>query len=216
MSKSRPMIKKLLFFFAITLCCFETQAQVVSLTLNLGSENLSSDNLEVDQTAEDNGAVIDYLNSNSKSLNFRYYTRTKWAFRLGAEIDEIDYQFGSLVDSFQEATRTDIVALFGFEKHFVLGGWIDIYPGVVFPVTFTGDETTSGDAFSQLSVQDIFASPGVVLGTNVKLLKVLRLGLEADMTYDNFKADIIGAESFNDIKVSDLDFNLYATIGVAF
>lgn len=204
-------MKKILFVLT-ALCFFGFQAntQVVSLTFNYGSANLSTDKIDTD------AAIIDYLKSSTNSLNFRYYTRTRWAVRLGAEVDEIDYRFGSIVDSFQEATRKDYVALFGFEKHFVLADWIDIYPGVVFPVTFTGEESVKGEPASQLSVQEVFASPGVVLGTNFKLLKVLRLGIEADMTYDNFKADIIGAQAFNDIQVSDLDFNLYATLGIAF
>jgi len=213
MYKARPMIKKALFLAALCFIGFQADAQIVSLTYNYGTSFLSNDNIE---TNTDN-PVLDYLgSSNTNSLNFRYYTRTKWAFRLGVEVDEIDYRFGTIIDSFQEATRTDLVALLGFEKHFVLAGWIDIYPGVVFPITFTGDEMLAGEPLSEFSVPDFFASPGVVLGTNIKLLKVFRLGIEADMTYDNFKADIIGAESLNDIKVSDLDFNLYATLGLAF
>lgn len=204
------MLKRLLVLVFLCLFGLTANAQIFGLTFNYGSANLSKDIINAGD------AEIQYLKNTTNSLNARFYTRTRWAFRLGAEIDEIDYQFGSIVDSFQEASRTDLVALVGFEKHFMLAGFIDIYPGVVFPITFTGEEELAGEPLSQLSVQDVFASPGLVLGTNLKLLKILRLGLEADMTYDNFKADIIGAQAFNDIKVSDLDFNLYATIGIAF
>jgi len=204
------MLKRLLVLVFIGLFGLTANAQIFGLTFNYGSANLSTDFIDSDDVE------LQYLQNTTNSLNARFYTRTRWAFRLGAEVDEINYQFGSIVDSFQEASRTDLVALLGFEKHFMLAGFIDIYPGVVFPITFTGEEELAGEPLSQLSVQDVFASPGIVLGTNLKLLKILRVGLEADMTYDNFKADIIGAQAFNDIKVSDLDFNLYATIGVAF
>ena len=209
-------LKKLLSstFLLFALIGFtQVQAQRVSATVNLSSFNIN----EVAAP----GTQIDYAGSTSISANLRYFTKNKWAYRVGAGLDNLNYTVGDGVDTNYDAVRQDLKGIFGIEKHFGLGESIDIYPGVYVPIIVVGDDNIKNSFFANnidnITNGGVRSGLGVVLGANVKLLKILRVGVEFDASYDNFSNGV--RNGFNEkslVPVKGINHKTAFTLGVAF
>ncbi|MEO1450066.1 MAG: hypothetical protein AAFV07_11095 [Bacteroidota bacterium] len=114
------------------------QAQKFSATLNLSGFN-------VDRISAPN-TQIDYAGSSSVSANFRIYSENKWAIRAGAGIDNLRFSVDNLdVDTDYSGRRQDMKGILGLEKHFIIGDFLDIYPGAYVPIIVVGDNILSNN-----------------------------------------------------------------------
>ena len=162
------------------------QAQKFSATLNYNNKDKSN----VSTTNGD----IEELKSANLSLNARYYTSSKFAFRAGVGVENLNYsvdtQSGLTTDF--ESKRKNLQGLVGLEWHPTLVSAIDIYPGLYVPVTVVGDDLLNTN-IDNLADGGFNAGLGAVLGANVKFLKVFRVGVELDARYQNVKEATVGA-----------------------
>lgn len=193
----------------LILAVFSTAfAQRVSITANISKFNIDK--------IEDEVADIDYAGSTSLTANLRLYTRNKWAFRVGAGLDNLNYSVNGNLTTDYKAKRDDLKGIFGIEKHFVIGKWLDIYPGAFVPVVITGDDIIENN-LDNIENGDLRAGLGVLLGGNVSVLKFLRLGVEFDATYDNFKNQVRqSAEELSFVPLKGIKPNATFTVGIAF
>lgn len=158
---------------------------------------------------------IDYEGSTSFLVNARYFTESKWAFRLGVGLDNLNYTVGDSVMTNYDARRRDLKGVFGVEKHFQLG-FLDFYPGLFIPITVVGDDIIQQN-FENIKNDDIRASLGFIAGANAKILKIFLVGVEFDATFDDFQAGF--REGVNDLSfapIKGVNFNTAFTIGVTF
>lgn len=208
-------MKNIMKVFATILALFAVvgvsnlQAQRISATLNLSSFN-------IDEVSSPN-AHIDYAGSSSISANLRYYTKNKWAYRLGAGVDNLNYAVGGEgIQTDYDARRQDVKGIFGIEKHFNIGKAIDIYPGAYVPVIVTGDDKLEQN-LDNISNGNIRTGLGVVLGANLRVLKILRFGVEFDASYDDFAAGVRnGVDQLSFVPVKGINHKTAFTVGVAF
>lgn len=184
------------------------QAQRISATLNVGSLNL--------ERVTDGNTDINYSGSSSVGLNLRYYTKSKWAWRIGVGLDELNYTVGDGINTDYAAQRQDLKGYLGLEKHFILANFIDVYPGVFVPITVVGEDVIQQN-FDNIKNGDLRAGLGVMLGANFKFLKILRFGVEFDATFDDFKAGVWeGVETLSFVPIKGIHHNTNFTVGVAF
>ncbi len=196
--------------FAAIFSSQAVMAQRISATANLSSFNIKKTQSDV--------ADINYAGSTSTSLNLRYYTKSKWAFRVGAGIDNLKYEVGgeNALNTDYQARRQDIKGIIGLEKHFKIA-MLDIYPGVYVPITRVGDDEIENANLPTIRNNHYHAGLGVLLGANIKLLKVMRVGVEVDAAYNNFKTAVWeSAETLSFAPMKGINFNTALTVGVAF
>ena len=182
------------------------QAQGVGVTANFSKFNINKIQSEV--------ADIDYDGSTSMDLNLRIFTKKNWAWRIGAGVDNLQYSVGDGITTNYNARRKDLKGIIGLEKHFMLGNWIDIYPGVFVPIVVTGEDIIDSN-IDNIKNGDMRAGMGVVLGANIGFLKILRIGVEFDATFDNFSNTVY--ESFEQTSVvpfKGMTRNTSITLGV--
>ncbi|MDP5169154.1 MAG: hypothetical protein NWR72_02825 [Bacteroidia bacterium] len=197
------------FAFALMLVGFSTQsqAQKISLTANFSS-------FDLDRVSSGN-TTIDYAGSSTVGLNLRYYTKKKWAIRAGAGIDNLQYTVGNSLQTDYSARRQDITGVLGLEKHLMLGP-LDIYPGVFVPVVVVGDDNILDANYDNITNGNLRAGVGLLMGANIKFLKILRLGVEFDATYDNFKTGVYdGVSQASFVPVKGINHNVSFTLGIA-
>ncbi len=198
------LLTLLAFLFGLT----AIQAQRVALTFNVSS-------FDIDQASAGN-TTINYQGSTSLLGNLRIFTDNKWAFRLGAGVDNLRYRVGDDITTNYSAVRQDVKGLFGLEKHFILGRWLDIYPGAYIPITVTGDNIIQ-ENFDNINGGNIRPGIGVVLGANVRVLKIFRVGVEFDASYDHFKEAVWeSTQNQSFVPIRGLNHSTAFTIGVAF
>lgn len=180
-------------------------AQRIGVTMNVNP-------VTSNQVSGQSSSFINLEGSTNLSLNLRYYTDSKFAFRAGAGIENLKYSFTEGLATDFSTKRRDMKFLAGVEWHPTMGSFIDIYPGIYVPLTFIGNESTATTEASPFS-----AGIGGVIGANIKLLKFLRLGVEYDAKFESFSsatADAISEGSFKPLGRINSNFNL--TMGVAF
>ena len=182
------------------------QAQGVGVTANFSQFNINKIQSEV--------ADIDYDGSTSLDLNLRIFTKKNWAWRIGAGVDNLKYSVGGGVNTDYNARRKDLKGIIGLEKHFMLGNWIDIYPGVFVPIVVTGEDIIDAN-IANIKNGETRAGMGVVLGANIGFLKILRVGVEFDATFDNFKNTVYDSfEQTSVVPLKGLKRNTSITVGV--
>ncbi len=197
----------------MTQCMVHAQ-QKFSLTANFSA-------FSIDNANSGDDASIDYDDSkfsSTVSLNARLFSENLWAGRLGVERENISYEVGqgSIVDSLYNVDRKDFTAILGLEKHINIGA-LTIYPGIFTAITFPGNQDIV-DEIEDIDRDKLRAGLGLLLGANIKLLKVLRVGFEFDMKYDRFKSQVWDqlGDNFSDIRLRNLDYTGAFTIGLAF
>ncbi|WNJ16215.1 hypothetical protein [Pontibacter sp. G13] len=184
------------------------QAQRVSFLANVSSFNID----KVDAPNAD----INYQGSTTLTGNLRIYSKKKWAIRLGAGIDNLKYQVDNGLTTDYEARRTDIKGLIGLEKHFVIKNSLTLYPGVYVPIVVTGDDIIQSN-YENIENGNMRAGFGVVLGTNIKIFKILRVGLEFDASYDDFKTSVWeSVDNVSLVPIKGINHRTSFTLGVAF
>ncbi|MDX2247416.1 MAG: hypothetical protein SF052_11595 [Bacteroidia bacterium] len=194
----------LLVIFGIS----KVQAQRVSAMMNFSS-------FHINEVSSPN-TQIDYSGSSSVSANFRYFTKNKWAYRVGAGVDHLDYTVGDGVNTNYEARRNDLKGVFGIEKHFMIGKSLDIYPGAYVPVVIVGDDILT-ENLDNISNGGVRSGLGVVLGANLRVLKIFRVGVEFDATYDDFSTGVRNSvNELSFVPVKGINHNTAFTVGVAF
>lgn len=206
-------MNKISLFFLLTLSFVlfgisSSQAQKLSLTANFSGFDIDRVN--------SGSTTLDYAGSTSLSANLRLYSQKKWALRAGVGVDNLQYTVGDGISTNYAARRQDLKGILGVEKHFVLANFIDIYPGVYIPIVVVGDDIIN-DNYANISNGNIRSGLGFVAGANIKLFKILRLGVEFDASYDNFKEgfwETVDTQSFAPIRGINHTTNF--TLGVAF
>ncbi|MEM7369273.1 MAG: hypothetical protein AAF587_11785 [Bacteroidota bacterium] len=200
-----------LFTFAFAFLIFSSlsvQAQKFSLTANFSSFDIDRVN--------SGSTFIDYEGSTTLSANARLYSEKKWALRVGAGVDKLSYAVGDGINTNYSARRQDLKGLIGLEKHFVIGNFLDVYPGVYVPIIIVGDDIISNN-YGNITNGNLRSGLGVVAGANIKLFKILRLGVEFDASYDNFREGFwqtIDTKSF--APISGINHTTNFTLGIAF
>lgn len=201
-------MKKLILTLSLGLLSLATFAQRVSLTANFSD-------FRIDNTSSGNTS-IDYAGSTSMSANLRLFSKKHWAVRVGAGLDNLQYTVSDGIQTDYSARRQDLQGIFGLEKHFIIGDFLDIYPGAYVPLTITGDDILS-DNYDNIQNGNLRAGLGLVAGANIKLLKILRLGLEFNASYDNFKTTVYeSVDNRSLVPFQGLSYTTAFTLGVAF
>ncbi|MDX2283498.1 MAG: hypothetical protein NW241_05020 [Bacteroidia bacterium] len=186
-------------------------AQRFSATANFSSFDINK--------IDDSGTTIDYAGSSSVGLNLRLFNQKRWALRVGAGVDNLSYTVGNGVQTDYSARRQDLKGIFGVEKHFVIGNFLDLYPGAYVPLVVVGDDIVDvvNSNYQNIDNGTLRSGLGVVLGANVKLFKILRVGVEWDASYDNFKEGVWkGVQEMSFVPVRGINHTTAFTVGVAF
>lgn len=185
------------------------QAQKFSATLNLAGFN-------VDRISSPN-TQVDYTGSSSVSANFRVYSENKWAIRAGAGVDNLKFTVDNFdVDTEYSARRQDLKGILGLEKHFIIGDFLDIYPGAYVPIIVVGENVLNNN-YQNLTNGGVRSGLGVVLGANIKLFKILRVGVEFDASYNNFREAVWESASTSSfVPMRGIAHTTNFTVGVAF
>ena len=183
-------------------------AQRVSLTANFSS-------FDVDRVS--NGITeIDYQGSTSLSANLRLYSQKKWAIRVGAGVDNLQYEVNDGVSTNYSARRQDLKGILGIEKHFVIGDFLDIYPGAYVPIVVVGEDRIQAN-YDNISNGGVRSGLGVLLGANIKLFRILRLGVEFDASYDAFRETVWeSVDQPSLVPFRGINHTTAFTLGVAF
>ncbi len=185
-----------------------------SVMLNVRTPFTLRKNLLEEEDRDDN-FIFDSMSA--MSLNLRFYNIRGWALRVGAGYQKLNYsitQSGVNID--YEAYRRDYTLLLGVEKHFEFVNF-DFYPGIVIPISYVGDEIIESEILPNIANNALHGNFGVLLGGQVKLFKVLRVGVEAYCMYGQFRQEVWN--NFNarqEVKVQNLDLAFDFVIGVAF
>ncbi len=186
-------------------------AQRVSLIANIKALGINK------VSGEGTNAV--YEVETSFSGNLRLFTKNHFAFRMGVGVNKLQYTFNDNLNTNYEAVRQSMTAYLGLEKHFV-AGFLTPYIGVYVPLTFNANNDISGIAEDLINTSGDELKTGLSLlgGLNIKLLKILRLGVEANIGFDNFKTEVFEPliDEPSSVKFNNLDVGLEATLGLAF
>ena len=132
--------------------------------------------------------------------------------------------YGAAIRSLTEAIaseRDNITLYLGLEKHFGRGLLIP-YMGVYVPITYNGNnkviDNLTDNVVDQWTNGDIKTGFSLLAGANLKLFKVLRLGAEFNLGFEQFKNEIISPlqDKNESVKLKNLEYNTEITIGFAF
>jgi len=154
------------------------------------------------------------------SLNLRVLTGRNFAFRFGAGFRELDYSLSNLSGRLYDGFRKDYTLILGLEKHFHLP-IVDIYPGIFVPIEFVGYETIPVLFEEDLKVENdnVRASLGFLLGANVRVLRVLRLGAEINASYKDVKQKVstgLNGDKLSELNLKGMRYSVDFVIGIAF
>ncbi len=184
----------------------DLHAQRLSITANINS--FESNRVQGDQ--------LSFAGSTNLGVNLRWYTRSKFAIRVGAGLENLNYSVSDGLSTDFDSKRQDLKGVVGLEWHPTIGDWLDIYPGLYMPLTITGDDVVAQN-INQFSGGNFSAGLGAVIGANIRFLKILRVGVEFDAKYENFKS--AAWESISSTSVAPLkriNYNTNLTVGVLF
>lgn len=202
-----------MLLFCLSTLNHNVMAQRVSLIANVKAFGIKK--VEgIDSTA------VNYKGETSFSGNLRIFDNNLWAFRLGAGLDKLKYQFGDSSFSNYNVARESITAYLGLEKHFEVGPFTP-YLGVFVPITFNGKDSVKDNLtgiVDQIDNGNISAGFSLLGGLNLRLFKILRIGGEASLGFSQFKDQVLRNLTSNPsaIKLKNLEFNTEITFGVAF
>lgn len=206
----RPIALRGLMAAVLTMFAMGLHAQRIGATLNISSFDMNKI-----QNSNANLSDVSIVGSTAATLNLRYFTKSKFAIRGGAGIENLSYTLNDGLSTDFNVKRNDMKFLAGLEWHPLLSSFIDIYPGVYVPLTFIGQErggleTATGD--------NTFSSGlGGVLGANIRILKFLRVGVEFDTKYENFRSAAVDAINEGSASpLGRLNYNTSFTVGVTF
>jgi hypothetical protein len=210
--KKEAMKNSIKALFALAIIAFfgtsELSAQRISALVNVN-------NYQPNNIAQ-GGTNVAYNGTMSGSLNFRYYTKDKWAYRVGFGIDNLDYSVtGTDIQTNYDARRQDLKGVFGIEKHFK-AAFLDLYPGVYIPITVVGDDKINQN-IQNIQNGTVRAGFGLVGGAQIKILKIFRVGVEFNATYDNFATAVRQSlDTQSTVGFRGMQYNTSFVAGIAF
>jgi len=163
------------------------------------------------------GTNLNYEGETSFSINTRFYDKNRWAFRLGAGVDQFKYEIDDtgLGNTNFDVVQQNITANIGLEKHMKI---LFLYPyvGAYIPVTFNANNLVN-DVQEEFSSGKVWAGFGLNGGLNIRLFKIFMLGAEVNMGFDRFKSDVIdNLGDAQNIQWKNLDATTAVTVGVVF
>ena len=184
------------------------QAQRISAMLNFSDFHIND--------LSNAGTQIDYAGSSSVGLNLRVLPNKKWAIRGGVGLDNLTYTVdGDGINTSYQAQRQDLKGVIGLERHFKLP-LVTVYPGIFVPVTVVGEDIVN-DNLQNIQNGNVRAGFGVMLGANLRLLKIFRVGVEFDATYDNFRSGVWeSVDQLSLVPFKGISHNTSFVVGVAF
>lgn len=186
----------------------DLMAQRVSLMANFSS-------FDIDQVS--NGSTeIDYAGSTSLTANLRLFNDRHWAVRVGAGVDNLNYHVSDGVTTDYQAQRQDLKGILGLEKHFQIGDFMDIYPGAYVPIIIVGEEKIQAN-YDNITNGGVRSGLGVVLGANIRLFRIMRVGVEFDASYDAFRQTVWeSVDQTSLVPFSGINHTTAFTVGFAF
>jgi len=195
---------------------FTANAQRIGLNLNVQAFNINF----ADNEDGDSISLKNYDGSVSFSGNLKIFSEKKWAYRIGAGWQNIEYKVaGNGLETDYRAKRHNFTGILGLEKHFDIA-FLDVYPGIYIPITYVGEDTLLGETdqfFEGVKNGNLHAGLGFLLGVNLKILKVLRVGTEFTIGYERFKQDLSSTiESDERFKIRNFGFGTEVVVGFAF
>lgn len=207
-------MKKIIYCILFICCLLGSNtifAQSISLIANIKAFGITK------ISSEGSNAV--YEGETSFSGNLRLFNKSHFALRLGLGLNNLQYTFAGNLNTNYNAVRQSMTAYLGLEKHFG-EGFLTPYLGVYVPLTFNSKDEIKDIATSLINTNSDALKAGfsILGGLNIRLLKIFRLGVEANIGFENFKNEIFEPLINNpsSVKFNGLDLGLEATIGVAF
>ncbi len=217
----KPFLK-LSFLLLLLFCIILNNANAqrfFSLTANIKAldivpvQTLSNDSVSTN---------THYKGSSNILLNARIFSKSGVALRVGAGLEKLQYELHDYtLNTNWQSEMQNSKALLGLELHTKLDkeGKYRLYPGVFVPVTFSGKITAkdlTNDVVKSFQSKDMRAGIGLNLGFNMRFLRIIRLGIEADASLNRAVVAYVDAAYNSYIDVNQLKANLYGTIGVSF
>lgn len=221
--KTNPKLTFLLVVALFGLLPQSSYAQkVISLTLNVMSS--PTDKAFLMQNVANGNHAFSINDSRNMSLNARFFRPSGIAMRVGAGVSKEDFTIVGADSSGGNygALRKDYNALLGVEAHIRFPGEnqrVSIYPGLYVPIIYHGTtslKNNAGDLVKNYRAGDIRSGLGAVLGFNVKLLKFIRIGLEADAQYNQVIKNVTQLLDQDYIPKSEIKGRVFYTFAVAF
>lgn len=201
-------------------CISVTQAQrFFSLTANVSALSITPFSTG-GTTAENN--IYTYTGASNYSLNARFFAKKDIAFRVGLGMRDISYNVnGGNLSGVYNVNHKDTKGLLGAELHIRLDKKrrFTFYPGIFVPVTWTGNlnvKDVSTDIKNSYKNGNMRAGLGLNTGFNVRILRIFRIGIEADCLFDRAFQAYSDATMYNYLPIQELQANLYGTLGLSF
>ncbi|MGB0839772.1 MAG: hypothetical protein ACPGXL_06505 [Chitinophagales bacterium] len=190
-------------------------AQKVSLIANFNA-------FDNEQVTSANGTNVSNTGETSFTGNLRLFSNRRWAFRAGVGVNELSYTLseGGLNTNY-DVVKESMTALVGVEKHFKIGRFSP-YLGANIPFTFDGTQTTTdiaGNLIDQVESGDVRAGLSLVGGLNMRIFKILSIGVEFDAGFDHFKEQVVDhvlEGNVSQVAFNNLERNTAFTIGITF
>lgn len=209
-----------ILFICLSSICYKVQSQrFFSLTANVSGFSMTPF-ATGGTTAENN--VYTYKGSTNYSLNARFFAKRDIPLRIGLGMNSISYQVngGSLATTY-DVHRQDTKGIIGTELHIHPDSKnkYTFYPGIFVPITWTGglnvkDMTT--DVKNAYKTGNLRAGLGLNAGLNMRVLRIIRIGVEADCLFDRAVQAYSDLTMYDYLPIQELRANLYGTVGLSF
>ncbi len=212
-------MKTLITFLFLSLLLPASAQRFFSLTANIGAFSITPFSTG-GTTAESN--VYTYTGAANYSLNARFFTKNDVAFRVGLGRNNLSYKVnGGNTTTTYEVSHQDTKGVLGVELHVRLDKKrrFTFYPGVFVPVTWTGKvnvKDVSTAVKNSYKTGNMRAGLGLNAGFNVRIFRIMRIGIEADCLFDRALQAYSDATMYDYLPIQELQANVYGTLGVSF
>lgn len=175
----------------------------------------------IEKVEGQNGTQSTFKGATSLSGNVRFFDKNQFAFRLGVGSNRIEYAFTTdSASTNYDAARKNLTAYLGIEKYFSVGSF-EPYLGVFVPIQFNATNSITEiatDASHQIKDGSIKAGFGVTGGINLRLFRILRVGVGGDVGFSSFKSEVLDqlTSEPSAIKLKNLDISPVFNVGIAF
>ena len=175
----------------------------------------------IDKVEGADGTEATYTGATSLSGNLRVFDKNQFAFRAGIGANNLEYHFTTdSLNTNYNAIRQSLTAYLGVEKYFSVG-ILEPYIGVFVPINFNATNKITDIIYNsteQIKDGSVSAGFSITGGLNLKLFRIIRIGIGGDVGFSNFKEQVLDnlTTEPSAIKLKNLDVSPVFTFGLAF